>query len=94
MAVAMDLRKVVEDAAAYLYVWALKDIPRHPVPLVVDPVGVWVATSAACAAATSAAVTPPSIVCASMNSAISISLRSSARRWSSGPMEQCHRVGV
>ena len=28
MAVAVDLQKVVEDAAAYLYVWALKDIPQ------------------------------------------------------------------
>ncbi len=28
MAVATDLQKVVEDAAAYLYVWALKDIPQ------------------------------------------------------------------
>src|SRR2546430_16604825 len=26
--VATDLRQVVEDAAAYLYVWALKDIPQ------------------------------------------------------------------
>jgi len=26
--VAVDLRQAVEDAAAYLYVWALKDIPR------------------------------------------------------------------
>jgi len=26
--VATDLRRVVEDAAAYLYVWALKDIPQ------------------------------------------------------------------
>ena len=30
MAVATDLQKVVEDAAAYLYVWALKDIPQDP----------------------------------------------------------------
>ena len=28
MAVATDLQKVVEDAAAHLYVWALKDIPQ------------------------------------------------------------------
>jgi tartrate/fumarate subfamily iron-sulfur-dependent hydro-lyase alpha chain len=28
MAVATNLQKVVEDAAAYLYVWALKDIPQ------------------------------------------------------------------
>ena len=28
MAVATDLQKIVEDAAAYLYVWALKDIPQ------------------------------------------------------------------
>src|ERR671925_757431 len=28
MAVATDLRQVVEDAAAHLYVWALKDIPQ------------------------------------------------------------------
>ena len=27
-AVATDLQKVVADAAAYLYVWALKDIPQ------------------------------------------------------------------
>ena len=26
--VATDLQKVVEDAAAHLYVWALKDIPQ------------------------------------------------------------------
>ena len=26
--VATDLRQAVEDAAAYLYVWALKDIPQ------------------------------------------------------------------
>jgi tartrate dehydratase alpha subunit/fumarate hydratase class I-like protein len=28
MAVTTDLEKIVEDAAAYLYVWALKDIPQ------------------------------------------------------------------
>jgi tartrate/fumarate subfamily iron-sulfur-dependent hydro-lyase alpha chain len=28
MAVAVDLQRVVEDAAAHLYVWALKDIPQ------------------------------------------------------------------
>src|ERR671923_1010436 len=28
MAVATEIQKVVEDAAAYLYVWALKDIPQ------------------------------------------------------------------
>ena len=28
MTVATDLQKVVEDAAAHLYVWALKDIPQ------------------------------------------------------------------
>ena len=28
MAIATDLQKVVEDAAAHLYVWALKDIPQ------------------------------------------------------------------
>jgi len=28
MAVATDIQKAVEDAAAYLYVWALKDIPQ------------------------------------------------------------------
>jgi len=28
MTVATDLAQVVEDAAAYLYVWALKDIPQ------------------------------------------------------------------
>ncbi len=27
-AVATDIQKVVADAAAYLYVWALKDIPQ------------------------------------------------------------------
>ena len=27
-AVATDLQRAVEDAAAYLYVWALKDIPQ------------------------------------------------------------------
>ncbi|HEY5058017.1 MAG TPA: fumarate hydratase, partial [Gaiellaceae bacterium] len=27
-AVETDLQQVVEDAAAYLYVWALKDIPQ------------------------------------------------------------------
>ena len=26
--VAIDLRQAVEDAAAHLYVWALKDIPQ------------------------------------------------------------------
>ena len=26
--VAVDLRQTVEDAAAHLYVWALKDIPQ------------------------------------------------------------------
>ena len=26
--VAVDLRQAVEDAAAHLYVWALKDIPQ------------------------------------------------------------------
>ena len=26
--IATDLQKVVEDAAAHLYVWALKDIPQ------------------------------------------------------------------
>jgi hypothetical protein len=29
VAVATDLQHVVEDAAARLYVWALKDIPRE-----------------------------------------------------------------
>ena len=28
MAIATDIQKAVEDAAAYLYVWALKDIPQ------------------------------------------------------------------
>jgi fumarate hydratase subunit alpha len=35
-AVAIDIQKAVEDAAAYLYVWALKDIPQDLRDAIVD----------------------------------------------------------
>jgi len=34
--VATDLQHAVEDAAAYLYVWALKDIPQYLLDALAD----------------------------------------------------------
>ncbi|MFL5969055.1 MAG: fumarate hydratase, partial [Gaiellaceae bacterium] len=37
--VAVDLRQTVEDAAAHLYVWALKDIPQDLRDALADAAG-------------------------------------------------------
>ena len=50
-------------------------LPASLAPFGMNSVIAWVATSAACAAATSVAETPPSMVCASMKSAIACSSR-------------------